>query len=286
MTQRRLQAVIPSVAASDGAGVKLRRSLGWAPQVRLDPFLMLDEFYSDDPDDYLAGFPSHPHRGFETVTYMLEGSLVHKDSVGNTGRLNAGDVQWMTAGSGVIHSEMPSADLLENGGRMHGFQVWVNLPGREKMIAPRYQDTAAEAIPVVLNDDGTVSVKVIAGESLGQASVIQTRTPILYLHVKMDADSTFEQPIPHTFNAFAYVIEGLLTSGAESSGPDQLMLFGRDGDLVKFATGNQAAEFLLLAGEPLNEPVARWGPFVMNTDREILQAIEDFNSGRFGRIAH
>src|SRR5262249_51257848 len=148
-----------------------------------------------------------------------EGSMVHKDSVGNTGTLKAGDVQWMTAGSGVIHSEMPSIELLENGGRMHGFQVWVNLPGREKMIAPRYQDTPSGAIPVVVSDDETVTVKVIAGESLGQSAVIQTRTPILYLHVKMDPHTTFEQQIPQSFNAFAYVIEGLIISGEQSAWP-------------------------------------------------------------------
>jgi len=284
---RTVSSVITSVRAKEGAGFYVRRPFPGASLKQIDPFLLLDHMEANElaPGE-ARGAPDHPHRGFETVTYMLEGSMVHKDSVGNTGRLNPGDVQWMTAGSGVIHSEMPSSDLLINGGRMHGFQVWVNLPAREKMIAPRYQDTTAEVIPVVLNDEGTVSVKVIAGESLGQSAVIQTRTPILYLHVKMDPQATFEQSIPRSYNAFAYVIEGVVTSGTESAEADQLILFGRDGDRVKFSTGHQAADFLLLAGEPLNEPVARWGPFVMNTDREILQAIEDFNSGHFGRISH
>jgi redox-sensitive bicupin YhaK (pirin superfamily) len=180
---------------------------------------------------------------------------------------------------------MPSEDIMRNGGRLHGFQIWVNLPSQDKMMPPRYQDTASANIPIAHSDNGAVTVKVIAGESLGHKAIIQTRTPILYLHVTMDPNQTFEQPINKGFNAFSYVIEGKLFSGEHSAEADQLMLFDRKGDSVRFETREQPANFLLLGGEPLNEPVARYGPFVMNTQAEIMQAIDDFNSGRFGDIA-
>jgi quercetin 2,3-dioxygenase len=283
---RSVSSVITASRAKEGAGFYVRRPFPTATLNQIDPFLLLDHMEPNELAPGKAeGAPDHPHRGFETVTYMLEGSMVHKDSVGNVGRLNPGDVQWMTAGSGIMHSEMPSDELIKNGGRLHGFQLWVNLPGRDKMIAPRYQDTASEKIPVVQNDDGTVTVKIIAGESLGQKAAIQTRTPILYLHVQMKPGSVFEQSIPSNYNAFAYVIDGKLFSDEKAAGPDHLLLFENNDDRVKLITKDQPANFLLLAGEPLKEQVARYGPFVMNTKDEIIQAIDDLNSGRFGQIA-
>lgn len=230
------------------------------------------------------GAPDHPHRGFETVTYVLEGGMIHRDSAGNSGKLKAGDVQWMTAGSGIIHSELPLPEILERGGTMHGFQVWVNLPRRDKMIAPRYQDTPGENIPVVRSSDGRVTVKIIAGESLGGHAVIQTRTPIIYLHVKMEPGGTFVQDVPGTYSALAYVIDGELRSNGESATADHMMLFACDGDGVVIEAGEDGANFLLLAGQALNEPIARYGPFVMNTQTEIAQAIDDYQSGQFGRF--
>jgi quercetin 2,3-dioxygenase len=283
---RSVSSVITASRAKEGAGFYVRRPFPTATLNQIDPFLLLDHMEPNDlAPGQAEGAPDHPHRGFETVTYMLEGSMVHKDSVGNVGRLNPGDVQWMTAGSGIMHSEMPSDELIKNGGRLHGFQIWVNLPGRDKMIAPRYQDTAAEKIPVVRTDDGSVTVKIVAGESLGQKAAIQTRTPILYLHVQMKPGSIFEQTIPSNYNAFAYVIDGKLFSNGQAAGADHLMLFEKNGDQVELVTKDQPANFLLLAGEPLNEQVARYGPFVMNTKDEIMQALEDLNSGRFGQIA-
>ncbi len=283
---RSVSSVITATRAKEGAGFYVRRPFPTPTLNQIDPFLLLDHMEPNQlAPGQAEGAPDHPHRGFETVTYMLEGSMVHKDSVGNVGRLNPGDVQWMTAGSGIMHSEMPSDELLKNGGRLHGFQIWVNLPGRDKMIAPRYQDMPSEKIPLVHSDNGRVSVKIVAGESLDQQAAIQTRTPILYLHVQMQPNSTFQQKIPSRYNAFAYVIDGTLFSGENSATADQLMLFESDGEHVELISKDRPANFLLLAGEPLNEQVARYGPFVMNTKAEIIQAIDDLNSGRFGRIA-
>jgi quercetin 2,3-dioxygenase len=285
--KRSIASIITASRQKEGGGFDVRRPFPTAQLNQIDPFLLLDHMEPKllAPGE-AKGAPDHPHRGFETVTYMLEGGMVHKDSAGNSGQLNSGDVQWMTAGSGVIHSELPSQDLLDKGGRLHGFQVWVNLPQREKMIAPRYQDTPAKDIPVVKSSDGKVTIKVVAGESLGTSAVIQTRTPILYLHVQMEPNSRFQQPVPNHYNAFAYVIDGELHSGEKSATADQLLLFASDGDELLLETAESAADLLLLAGEPLNEPVARYGPFVMNTKSEIQQAIDDFNSGRFGQITH
>ncbi len=287
MKRRSIDSIITASRQQEGGGFYVRRPFPTAHLNLVDPFLLLDHMEPKllAPGE-AKGAPDHPHRGFETVTYMLEGSMIHKDSAGNSGRLNPGDVQWMTAGSGVIHSELPSKDLLDKGGRLHGFQIWVNLPQREKMIAPRYQDTPSENIPVVRSIDGKVNVKVIAGESLETSAVIQTRTPILYLHIKMEQNSRFRQFVPDHYNAFAYVIDGELQSNNRSATTDQLMLFAADGEELLFETGNDTADFLLLAGEPLNEPVARYGPFVMNTKSEIMQALDDFNSGLFGQITH
>jgi redox-sensitive bicupin YhaK (pirin superfamily) len=287
MKNRSVASIITAQRQQEGAGFYVMRPFPTAHLPQIDPFLLLDHMEPKQlaPGE-AKGAPDHPHRGFETVTYLLEGGMEHKDSAGNSGTLNAGDVQWMTAGSGVIHSELPSQELLKNGGKLHGFQVWVNLPGRDKMIAPRYQDTPTQAIPVVKSEDGRVTIKVIAGESLGTRAVIQTRTPILYLHVKMESAAKFKQAVPAGYNALAYVIAGELHSNSHMAGPDQLLLFGVDGDELTFETASSPADFLLLAGQPLNEPVARYGPFVMNTRSEIMQAIDDFNSGRFGSITH
>jgi hypothetical protein len=259
MPTRTLQRVIAAIPASDGAGVKLKRSLGQSNGARLDPFLMLDHFSTDDPNDYIAGFPAHPHRGFETVTYVLDGAMEHKDSQGNRGRIDAGDVQWMTAGSGVIHSEMPAAEILRDGGRLHGFQLWVNLPRRDKMMKPRYQELRAAEIPTATSADGKVVVTVVAGESLGVHARIDTRTPIVYLHVRLAAGARFTQPIAKSYNAFAFLIGGEATFGDRVARENDAVIFGRDGDEVTIAS-DKGAELLLIAGEPLDEPVVRYGP--------------------------
>lgn len=286
LNNRSVMSIVTATRQQEGGGFYVRRPFPTTALDLVDPFLLLDHMEPTQlaPGE-AKGAPDHPHRGFETVTYLLEGSMVHRDSAGNSGTLNPGDVQWMTAGSGVIHSEMPSAELLNKGGRLHGFQIWINLPRHDKMVAPRYQDTPSEKIPVAISSDGRLTVKVIAGESLGINAVIKTHTPIVYLHVNMEPNSHFQQPVPRDYNAFAYVIQGKLMSAGQSADADQLMLFACDGERLLFDTADSAADFLLLAGQPLNEPIARHGPFVMNTKSEIVQAIDDFNSGRFGQIA-
>lgn len=251
----------------------------------LDPFLLLDRMgpLQHGPGE-AKGAPDHPHRGFETVTYVLDGAMEHKDSVGNHGRLGPGDVQWMTAGAGVIHSEMPSEEIRRDGGRLHGFQLWVNLPARDKMMKPRYQELRASEIPTASSSDGKVHVTVIAGASLGTKATIDTRTPILYLHVRLAAGGRLTQPIPADYNAFAFVIGGEATIDESRVRENDMAVFGLDGDEVTIDSA-EGAELLLIAGLPLHEPVARYGPFVMNTEREIHQAIEDYQNGTFGTIA-
>jgi len=282
--------VYDTIKALEGAGFPVRRPFPTQTLDHFDPFLLLDEF---GPVDWApgeaVGAPDHPHRGFETVSYILEGRLQHKDSVGNWGRLGPGDVQWMTAGAGVVHSEMPEDELVRSGGRMHGFQLWVNLPQRDKMIRPRYQDIQSSEIPVARTADGSVAVKVIAGEALGSRAVIDTRTPIVYLHFTLQPGGSITQPVPAEFNAFAYVFGG---SGRFGEEPDvrrtgQMVAFAGDGDAVAISAdpaSTEALEVLLIAGEPLREPVARYGPFVMNTFDEIRQAFADYRDGRLGAI--
>jgi hypothetical protein len=234
------------------------------------------------------GAPDHPHRGFETVTYLLSGEMQHKDSAGHSGSLRPGDVQWMTAGAGVVHSELPSDAFMKNGGTLQGFQVWVNLPARDKMIPPRYQDIPASRIPEAASADGKVKVRVIAGESLGVSAVIETRTPILYLHFTLAPGAAILQPVPEGYNTLAYVIRGELRAGDEGRvvREGQMARFG-GGDAVRLAVDDKTtepADLLLLGGVPLNEPVERYGPFVMNTRQEIVQAIRDYNEGRLGKI--
>jgi len=281
MSARRLQAVIPSVAASDGAGVKLRRSLGSAPSLRFDPFLMLDEFYSDDPNDYLAGFPSHPHRGFETVTYMLDGHMRHEDSFGNRGDLGPGDVQWMTAAHGIIHSEMPQ----QTEGRMRGFQLWINLPAREKMKPAAYRDIPTREIPTVALADGG-EVRVIAGDFEHEGR--RTTGPIgglstdpRYLDVRLPAEASVEMATPRNHNAFLYVYEGEATVGGDARPlPFRAAGLLTPGDSIRIVAGGRGVRVLLLAGRPIGEPVVQYGPFVMNSREEIEQAIADYQAGR------
>jgi redox-sensitive bicupin YhaK (pirin superfamily) len=281
MTNRRLQAVIESVAASDGAGVKLRRSLGSRPNLRFDPFLMLDEFFSDDPDDYLAGFPSHPHRGFETVTYMLDGRMRHEDTFGHRGDLGPGDVQWMTAARGIIHSEMPQ----QTAGRMRGFQLWINLPSREKMKPAAYRDIPAREIPTVaLNRGG--ELRIIAG-TFSQSSVT-TAGPIgglstepLYYDLRLPEAATAVLPVPAGHNAFLYVYEGDAVVGDDARPlPFRAAGLLTPGDAVRIEASQRGVKLLLLAGKPIGEPVVQYGPFVMNTVQEIERAIVDYQSGR------
>ena len=274
---RSLERAIPSIPTSDGAGVKLRRSIGASEALRHDPFLMLDEFYSDDPDDYLAGFPSHPHRGFETVTYMLDGRMQHKDSGGNTGDLGPGDVQWMTAARGLVHSEMPQ----QSEGRMRGFQLWLNLPAKEKMKPAAYRDIPAAEIPVV-SLEKNVKVKIISGRLGDTVGAIHgLSTDPYYFDVFLPPKTAFEAPIPAGHNAFVYAYEGDARVGAERARlPNRSAALLSDGERVRLEAGDEGARVLLLAGRPIGEPVVQYGPFVMNTRAEIEQAIDDYQSGR------
>jgi redox-sensitive bicupin YhaK (pirin superfamily) len=252
-----------------------------------DPFLLLDEMGPMDcaPGE-AKGAPDHPHRGFETVTYMLSGRFEHKDSQGHAGKIAPGDVQWMTAGGGVVHSEMPEREFTKTGGRLHGLQLWVNLPRRDKMMTPRYQELPAERIPQASSPDGQVTVRVIAGESLGARAAIDTRTPIQYLHFKLAPGAKITQPMPKEYNAFAYVLSGEAVFGAQTAAQSHMALFARDGEEITIeASAAGPLDVLLIAGIPLGEPVSRWGPFVMNTREEIMQAVEDYRSGRMGAIA-
>jgi len=287
---RTVAGIVNSVETLEGAGFLVRRPFPRANFSDFDPFLLLDEMGPMDlaPGE-AKGAPDHPHRGFETVTYMLSGRMEHKDSRGNAGKLNPGDVQWMTAGAGVVHSEMPEREFAQAGGRMHGFQIWVNLPTRDKMMKPRYQEIPADRIPVAQTEDGLVTVRVIAGESLGARARIETRTPIFYLHFTLKPGGKIRQPLPAGYNAFAYVIdgEGLFGEEAERAGDGQMIMFAQDGDAVSLSNPESASgdlDLLLLAGVPLNEPVVRYGPFVMNTEAEIYSAVEDYRSGRMGEI--
>ena len=280
-TSRKLQAVIESVAASDGAGVKLRRSLGSRQNLRFDPFLMLDEFFSDDPDDYLAGFPSHPHRGFETVTYMLDGHMRHEDSFGNRGDLGPGDVQWMTAARGIIHSEMPQ----QTAGRMRGFQLWINLPAREKMKPAAYRDIPAREIPTVALDGGG-ELRVIAGEfeqggTRTPGPILGLSTAPLYFDVRLPPGIAVTLPTPVSHNAFLYVYEGDAAVGDDSKPlPYRSAGLLTPGGTVRIHAGGQGVRLLLLAGRPIGEPVVQYGPFVMNTPEEIQQAVIDYQRGQ------
>lgn len=286
---RKVEQVITSESMLEGGGFPVRRPFPTAELALVDPFLLFDHFGPVDwPPGGAIGAPDHPHRGFETVTYLLEGHMQHKDSQGHMADLNPGDVQWMTAGAGVVHSELPQADFLKTGGVMNGFQIWVNLPAKDKMVPPRYQDIPAHELPEAHSDDGKVKVRIIAGESMGKSAKIDTHTPITYLHFTVKPGGEFLQPIASGQNVMIYVINGIVQAGAENKSirEGQLVTFG-DGDLVKMSVesnAKQATNLLLLAGKPLNEPVSRYGPFVMNTHKEIVQAIHDFQDGVMGEI--
>jgi quercetin 2,3-dioxygenase len=289
--QRTVAGIVNSVETLEGAGFLVRRPFPTAAFSDFDPFLLLDEMGPMDVTPGQAkGAPDHPHRGFETVTYLLSGEMEHKDSRGHAGRLTPGDVQWMTAGAGVVHSEMPSREFMRAGGRMHGFQLWVNLPQRDKMMNPRYQEIPESQIPKATSADGLVSVSVIAGEAMGEKAVIETRTPIVYLHYRIAPGGVATPNIPSGYNTFAYVVDGAGLFGAdrERAGDGQMVLFAPDGDEVRIenpADAQATLEVLLIGGLALNEPIARYGPFVMNTEREIYQAIEDYRDGKMGAIS-
>lgn len=279
---RTIKSIITAQAVPEGAGVVVRRAFPMHRLDNLDPFLLLDHLGPTDFQPGQAkGFPDHPHRGFETVSYVLSGRAEHKDSSNNHGILGPGDVQWMTAGSGVIHSEMPEKSFRQSGGRMEMFQLWVNLPAKNKMMAPRYQDTRSEAIPVYESPDKTVWIKVIAGASQGVSAAISTVIPILYLHLKLKAGTTFTQEIPRQHTTLAYVMEGQVRfeGSADTVIAEQMPVFNHDGNAVGI-TAETDASLLLISGEPLHEPIARYGPFVMNSESEIRQALADYQQGR------
>ena len=275
---RNIERLVEGVATSDGAGVTLTRVLTGKLQRRLDPFLMLDAFGSEDPDDYIAGFPDHPHRGFETVTYMLAGRMRHRDNAGHEGLLGDGGVQWMVAGRGVIHSEIPEQEH----GVMEGFQLWLNLPAQRKMAEPWYQDYASEKIPEYTTAEN-VTVRVIAGSSNGVAGVIAREvTEPLYLDIHLPAGASFSTALPAMHNAFVYVYRGAVQVGDSRVDAKRMGILGNapEADGVTIAA-SEDARLILIAGKPLNEPIVQYGPFVMNTELEIHQAIDDFRNGRF-----
>jgi redox-sensitive bicupin YhaK (pirin superfamily) len=294
---RPVKRIVESVPTMEGAGVKLRRAFGFGDTSETDPFLLFDDFRNERPADYLAGFPWHPHRGIETITYVLAGTVEHGDSLGNRGALGAGDVQWMTAGSGILHQEMPQGDAT---GRMHGFQLWANLPSSLKMTPPRYQDVEGKDVPEVIDDDGT-AVRVVCGEFWGKRGPVDgIAADPRYLDVTIPAGKRKVLPVETSRHAFAYVFEGsgsfrdasrpvgVLTEGAvhddapvrDVTGDRSLVLFDRGDDVVVQA-GDRGIRFLLVSGKPIAEPVAWYGPIVMNTERELRQALADLNDGTF-----
>ena len=276
-TIRTLRMTAPTHTVLEGGGFPVRRPS--AMGTLMSPFLLLDEMgpVHWDPGQAI-GAPAHPHRGFETVTYMLQGAMKHEDSAGNKGDLNPGDVQWMTAGRGIIHSELPQDDFLEQGGVTHGFQIWVNLPSKDKMMNPRYQDIPSQEIPKVTSEDGKVWANVIAGSTLGVQAVIDTVIPITYIHMKIQQDGSHRQVIEKGLNGMIYVFGGTVHIDGKPVQDGQLGIL-TDGDEVVFEARNENAEFLILAGPEINEPIARYGPFVMNTREEIQQALLDYQNG-------
>lgn len=275
--------VITAHRQEEGAGFIVRRPVPTQGVDHIDPFLLIDELGPIDyPPGEAIGAPDHPHRGFETVSYILEGEVEHEDSAGHKGQLRVGDVQWMTAGAGIVHSEMPSRTLMKSGGRVHGFQIWVNLPAKLKMTQPRYQEVPAARIPHGVSSDGKAHVNVIAGEALGAKAVIETLTPIVYQDWILSPGADVTIPIPADHQVLAYVFQGIADVGTRNVRDGQLAILGA-GDAVRLSASTNA-RLLLLAGVPLKEPVARYGPFVMNTELELMQAVRDFQSGRMGEI--
>ena len=275
-TPRAVERLVQGVPTSDGAGVKLTRVLTNVLQRRLDPFLMLDAFGSDNPGDYIAGFPDHPHRGFETVTYMIAGRMRHRDSAGHEGLLSNGGVQWMTAGRGLVHSELPEQEA----GVMEGFQLWLNLPAKDKMCEPGYRDIQSAEIPEFTHEG--VTVRVIAGASHGVRGAVQRPvTEPLYLDLHFDAGAVFEHALPKAHNALVYVYRGGVEIGETAVPLQRMAVLKNEGDGVALRAGTRGARALLIAGAPLNEPIAQYGPFVMNSNEQIFQAVEDYRAGRF-----
>lgn len=282
MEHRHITQIIAGKATSDGAGVVLRRSIGRHQSMRLDPFLMLDAFSSDKAEDYIGGFPSHPHRGFETVTYMLDGHMLHEDHMGNRGHLKEGDVQWMTAGRGIIHSEMPQQEQ----GLLRGFQLWINLPSKEKMKAASYRDIPSDQIPVINYEDG-IQIKIIAGSVPNQRGELMhgpiqgLSTEAIYLDIYLPAQRSLRYALPTEHQAFLYAYEGTLSAGDEASDTLKTHEAGilSHGSFVQLNSGDNDTRFLLIAGKPIGEPIAQYGPFVMNTQEEIDQAIKDYREG-------
>lgn len=286
MTSRVVVRQLPGMATADGDGVKLTRIIGTPHLEMLDPFLMLDCFESDDANDYIGGFPTHPHRGFETVTYLLNGRMRHKDNAGNEGVIEPGGVQWMTAGRGILHSEMPE----QQEGLLKGFQLWVNLPAKAKMSEPSYQEFLPESTPLERRENGT-KIRVIAGKTNEGTvgPVVNTHTSPTYMDISLPANTAFEQDLISDHNAFIYVIEGdVQVQGSDALGTATNKVAAKNlavlskGANVKINSNREGARFLLIAGQPLNEPIARMGPFVMNTQAEIRQAVNDFHNGKFG----
>jgi redox-sensitive bicupin YhaK (pirin superfamily) len=274
MTERTVRQLVRALATTEGAGVTIYRSIGTASRPSLDPFLMLDQFSSEDPDDYIAGFPQHPHRGFNTLTYMLDGHMQHADSMGNRGDLLPGGAQWMKAGSGVIHSEMPQ----QTAGRMRGFQLWINLPAAQKMTAPAYQDVRPETIPEIT--EGSARVRVLVGDYRGHSGPLHDpHTAVGYLDVTLAAGAQFTHSLPATHNAFVYVFEGNATVATHRIAEQHLAVLST-GNKATLQAGADGARFLLVAGRPIGEPVAQYGPFVMNTREEIEQTLADYRDGR------
>ncbi len=285
MTYRSIQDLAPALRTVEGGGVQIKRAFPTSRMEDLDPFLLFDHLGPLEfaPGEAL-GFPEHPHRGFETISYLIEGSLQHRDSFGHAGLLEPGDVQWMTAGSGLVHSEMPGPDLVKNGGRLQGFQIWVNLPRDRKMSAPHYQELKAAQIPVAQLPG--VTARVVAGESNVVRGAVQTHTPILYVHFTIEPGGEVVQEIARTQNAMAYVIRGEAQVEGRKAPAGSVAVLGHDGDAIRIAnTSADPVDVLVLAGEPLREPVARYGPFVMNTRDELVQAFEDFRAGKMGTLA-
>lgn len=277
---RQVEQLYAGIDTQDGAGVKLTRVLTQQLQQRLDPYLMLDNFKSDDPEDYIAGFPSHPHRGFETITYMITGRMRHKDSAGNEGLLENGGVQWMTAASGVIHSEIPEQEE----GEMEGFQLWLNLPAKDKMNEPWYQDFQNADLPKFVTENGT-EVTVIAGESNGiKGAVTREVTEPTYLDIHLPAGASFSHNIPANHNAFVLVYRGSASIEGKQIPVKNMAILKNDpnADGVTLEAGSEETKVILITGRPLNEPIVQYGPFVMNSQQQIIQAVNDFQQGRFG----
>lgn len=277
MSARQIARVIPAMAVSEGAGVTVHRTIGTPALRHLDPFLMLDHFSSDDPDDYIAGFPDHPHRGFITLTYMLDGHMLHRDSMGNQGDLKAGGAQWMKAASGVIHSEMPQ----QTAGLMRGFQLWINLPASEKMSEPAYQEFSSAAVPEYT--DGDVRVRVLCGDyQTVHGPINDPFTQVQYLDVSLPAGKTFSHTLPAGLQAFLYVFEGDATLEGTPLRQHTFAVL-TDGDTLSLSAGQDGARFILVAGRALGEPIVQYGPFVMNTNDEIHQAMADYRDGKLVR---